>query len=317
VKPLPINLSRRRLAAAFAVGWLDARAAATPASTNFRDLDWRDSARGRTVPVRLYAPSGESSAHLPVPLVLYSHGFGGDRSDAAWLGSTLAANGIACAHVQHVGSDRLAWMMGPVDWALREWRGDFTRERLARTQDLRFALDRLLAGELGAVLDRRRVAAVGHSLGAQTVALLGGARLAGGDRLRDERISAVAIIGMPSFRGEDTAKVLSALEVPSLHVTTEEDRTVLPGYAATANDRVSWFRSTGGTAKVIAVFGHGAHAIFNDVDRTDPIGAASGELVQSFLESCWQPTMRSRRLAGWYGRNTSLVTRFETLGMLD
>ncbi len=319
----PRGMSRRRLLAAMAApisaaGWscvrADVRAAGADPAAAFRDLDWRDKARARAVPVRLFMPPGALAVRGSVPLVLYSPGFGGDRSDATWLGPVLAERGIACAHVQHVGSDRLAWMMGPVDWVLREWRGDFTRERLARTLDLRFVLDRLLAGEWVSALDRRRIAAVGHSLGAQTAALLGGARLRGGERLRDERIGAIALFGMAALRGENTAEVLRTLEVPSLHVTTEEDRTVMPGYAANANDRVAWCRGAGGAAKVMAVFARGPHAIFNDVDRNDPVGAAAGELVQAFLESCWQPPWPSQRLALWRGRHAGLVTRFETLG---
>lgn len=261
------------------------------------------------MPVRLFWPPAAAAA--PVPLLLFSPGFGGDRQDAAWLGPVLAERGIACAHVQHVGSDRRAWAMGPIDWALREWRGEFARERLARTQDLRFALDRLLEGERGLAIDRRRVAAVGHSLGAQTVALLGGARLAGGPRLRDERIGAVGLFGMASFAGEDTARVLRALEVPSLHATTEEDRTVMPGYAANANDRVAWFRAAGGAPKVMAVFARGAHAVFNDVDGRDPVGSAAADLVLGFLEDRWQGP--APRLADWRARHAGLVTRFETL----
>lgn len=262
------------------------------------------------MPVRLYWPPAAPAA-LAVPLLLFSPGFGGDRQDAAWLGPVLAERGIACAHLQHVGSDRRSWAMGPIDWALREWRGDFARERLARTQDLRFVLDRLLAGEWARAIDRRRIAAVGHSLGAQTVALAGGARLAGGPRLRDERIGAVGLFGMASFAGEDTARVLRTLEVPSLHATTEEDRTVMPGYAASADDRVAWFRAAGGTPKVMAVFARGPHAVFNDVDRRDPVGAAAADLVHGFLQDRWQAPAPG--LATWRTRHAGLVTRFETL----
>ncbi len=307
----PRHLARRRLLAAAAAAGLGEALAAGPAPVqDQRDLDWQDGARARAVPVRLYWPA---NAGPSVPLVLFSHGFGGDRSDAAWLGPMLADRGFACAHVQHVGSDRRSWLMGPLDWLLRQWRGDFVRERLARTQDLRFVLDRLLAGEWAAAIDRRRIAAVGHSLGAQTTLLLGGARLAGGERLRDERISAVGVFGLASFAGEDTARVLRSLEVPSLHVTTEDDRTVMPGYAASPDDRVHWFRGAGGAPRAMAVFAHGRHAIFNDVDRHDPVGAAAAELVQAFLEACWQP-QKAPGLAAWRARHGGLVSRFETLG---
>ncbi|MFO1272158.1 MAG: hypothetical protein U1F50_10850 [Rubrivivax sp.] len=159
------RLTRRQWLAAAAAGLVAPRAGAAA-----QDLDWQDASRARAVPVRLHWPPAALAAAAPLPLLLFSPGFGGDRQDAAWLGPVLAERGIACAHVQHVGSDRRAWAMGPIDWVLREWRGEFARERLARTQDLRFVLDRLLAGEWGRAVDRRRIAAIGHSLGAQTVA---------------------------------------------------------------------------------------------------------------------------------------------------
>lgn len=303
-------LPRRHLLALAAAAWARPGRAGAADGASAQDLDWKDPARARSVPVRLYWPA---SAGASVPLVLFSHGFGGDRRDGTWLGPTLAARGIACAHVQHVGSDRVAWLMGPVDWALRAWRGDLDRERIDRTRDLRFVLDTLLAGERGRLLDRRRIAAVGHSLGAQTAALLGGARLAGVAPLRDERIGAVGLFGMASFAGQDTAAVMRTLAVPSLHATTEEDRTVMPGYAATADDRVGWFRGAGGPAKVLAVFARGAHAIFNDSDARDPVGAAAADLVHGFVEACWRG---EDRLAGWRDRHAAVVSRYERLGAL-
>lgn len=278
------------------------------------DLDWQDPARRRELPVRLYWPAGAAGGFAPVPLVLFSHGFGGDRRDGRWLGHTLAARGIACAHVQHVGSDRRVWLSGPLDWALRQFRGDLSQERVDRTHDLRYTLDRLLAGEWGRVVDRRRIAAVGHSLGAQTALLLGGARLGSGERLRDTRISAVGAFGLAAFAGEDTVSVLRSVDVPSLHATTEEDKTVMPGYAATPDERVGWFRAMGGPARVMAVFGQGAHAIFNDAGPEDPVGAAAADLVHGFLRSFWQAEPQA--LAGWRARHAALVSRYETLGTL-
>jgi predicted dienelactone hydrolase len=313
-----MNARRALLAtgAAWALGaGVPARAAAA-APEGFEvvrhDLDWRDPQRARSVPLRLYWPAGALRSTLP--LVLVSHGFGGDRHDMAWAGSRLAAQGVACLHVQHVGSDRRVWLSGPPVWVLRELRGEMARERLDRVLDLRFALDRLLAGEWGRMVDRRRIAAVGHSLGAQTALLLGGARLSSGERLRDTRISAVGAFGLAAFAGEDTERVLRSVDVPSLHATTEDDKTSMPGYAATTDDRLRWFRSMGGQARWIAVFNQGAHAIFNDAGPQDPVGAAAADLVHGFLRSFWQAEPQA--LAGWRARHAALVSRYETLGSL-
>ena len=247
-----------------------------PADTGWLDLDWRDRTRQREVPVRLYPPA---NALGEVPLVLFSHGFGGERSHATWLGRTLAAQGIACAHVQHVGSDYRVWLSGPLQWALREFRGDMARERLERVRDMKFALDTLLSGPHGARIDRQRIAVVGHSLGAQTALLMGGAQMQRADGpLREPRVAAALAFGTAAFAGFDTPEVLRAVQVPTLHVTTEEDKTSMPGYAASVDDRVAWFRATGGPggpAKALVVFSQGRHALFNDAGPEDPVGAAA------------------------------------------
>jgi predicted dienelactone hydrolase len=48
-------------------------------------------------------------------------------------------------------------------------------EAIDRVHDLRFALDRVLASELGARLDSRRIVAAGHSYGANTSLIAAGA----------------------------------------------------------------------------------------------------------------------------------------------
>jgi fermentation-respiration switch protein FrsA (DUF1100 family) len=324
-----VNTRRRLLLAAAGVGagvgagagagaflrpaW--AAPAGQAADVAVHDLDWHDRPRNRAVPVRLHWPRhvlGE------VPLVMYSHGFGGERRHAPWLGPVLAEHGIATAHVQHVGSDHRVWMSGPPEWILRELRGQgMGLERLARIDDMRFVLDRLLGGsEWAARLDRRRIAVAGHSLGAKTALLLAGARLPTrqGAALRDVRYSGAVIIGVAAFAGFDTARVVQGVQLPTLHLTTEEDKTSMPGYAAGVDDRVAWFRACGGPAKALAVFRQGRHAIFNDAGPSDPVAAAAGGAVRAFLASLWHADARA--LPAWRERSGELVTRFEVQGSL-
>lgn len=309
---------QRRHALALAAGlagWAGAGTGlvhAAGAAAAVHDLDWRDRSRGRDVPVRLYWPD---DALGEVPLVMFSHGFGGERSHASWLGRTLAAQGIACAHVQHIGSDYRVWLNGPLDWAVRQLRGEMSQERLDRVIDMRYVLDRLLHEPRGRHVDPGRIAAAGHSLGAQTVLLMGGAQLPRERQaLREPRVGAVVAIGTAAFPGLDTAALLRGVEVPSLHVSTEEDKTSMPGYAAGIDDRVAWFRASGGPAKALAVFRQGPHAIFNDAGPADPLGAAAAALVQAFLRSLWQGDARA--LPDWRQRQGTFVSRFESQGDL-
>jgi predicted dienelactone hydrolase len=127
------------------------------------DLDWVDAARQRPVPVRLYRP--RTRHHVPV--VVFSHGIGGSRMGYTWLGQTFARHGIASLHLQHVGSDRQLWsgnvfnLVGRLQAAAQE------AEAIARAQDMRFALDTLLTGDLAPGVDAERIVAAGHHLAGQ------------------------------------------------------------------------------------------------------------------------------------------------------
>lgn len=99
------------------------------------------------------------------PLVVLSHGYGGNWGKQAWLASALARQGYIVAAVNHPGTtsqDRSA------EAAAQLWQ---------RPKDLSRAIDALLAQPepFGAV-DSGRIAVVGHSLGGWTVMETAGAR---------------------------------------------------------------------------------------------------------------------------------------------
>ena len=64
--------------------------------------DWQDSARDRSVPVKIYYPEKGTG---PFPVVLFSHGLGGSRNGYSYLGEHWASHGYVSVHLQHVGSD--------------------------------------------------------------------------------------------------------------------------------------------------------------------------------------------------------------------
>lgn len=116
---------------------------------------------------------GSSAWNVPIrptprrlPLVLLSHGSGGDGTNLAWLAEALASHGYLVAAVDHPG-DRFG--DSSVEGRLAAWR---------RPPDVSAILTQLLADPvLGPRVDRRRVVAAGHSSGALTVLALAGARL--------------------------------------------------------------------------------------------------------------------------------------------
>ncbi|AZE95608.1 putative lipoprotein signal peptide [Pseudomonas orientalis] len=99
------------------------------------------------------------------PLVVLSHGYGGNWGNQLWLASALAQRGYIVAAVNHPGTtskDR------STNAAAQLWQ---------RPKDLSRAIDAVLARpkQFGAVA-QNRIAAVGHSLGGWTVLEIAGGR---------------------------------------------------------------------------------------------------------------------------------------------
>ena len=279
------------------------------------DLDWFDDSRQRAVPVRLYWPEGAAR----VPLVVFSHGIGGSRQGYSYLGEHFAANGMASLHLQHVGSDRSLWTSNPLTLLGKLSEAALEREALERVRDLSFALDQLLAHEaFGTRVDRKRIAAAGHSYGANTAMLAAGASVLRGGRplaLRDARVRAAVLLSAPPFYGEgDLKPILRSITLPTLHVTATEDIIRIPGYYSPASDRIAVFDAVGSPLKALAVFQGGSHSIFTNrigtggIELNPKVKAATRELALSFLRRVFDG--RDEALARWPETYGPLLARW-------
>jgi predicted dienelactone hydrolase len=282
------------------------------------DLDWVDAERDRPVPVRLYLPRA-ASPDRPVPLAVFSHGIGGSRRGYSYLGSHWASEGVASLHLQHVGSDRSVWGAGsPFALIGRLQEAAQASEAIARVNDLRFALDRLMADALGASIDARRIVAAGHSYGANTTLLAAGARVERDGReidLHEPRLRAAIVISAPPFYGEASPRrILEPIRIPSLHITATEDVIRIPGYYSGAEDRVAVFDAVGNPRKTLAVFTGGSHSMFTDragtggAELNAQVKSATRELTGAFLRSVLDGD--DSALRGWPQRHASILARF-------
>ena len=324
----PSGLSRRALlgwgagsalAALAGPVWANDGPAARPTVTVL-DRDWVDTARARAVPVRLYLPDHATG---PRPLLVVSHGIGGTRNGYSYLGRHMAEAGIASLHLQHIGSDRELWRGNPLTLVFRLQAAAQETEALARVQDLRFALDRLLDdAELGARIDPQRIAGAGHSYGANTMMLAGGARVLRDGQplaLREARLRGVLLLSSPPFYGEpDLGAILRPVQLPSLHITTTDDVITIPGYNSPASDRVAVYEAIGSARKALAVFQGGPHNVFTD--RTTASGGelnarikqATKELALDFVQDLFaHGGLTEAALAPWRSRHAGLVARFD------
>ncbi len=181
------------------------------------------------------------------PLLMLSHGSGGDGSNLAWLAEALAGTGWIVAAVDHPG-DRFGDDSPEGRFAV--WR---------RAPDVSVALTGMLADRtFGRHIDRRRIAAAGHSSGGVTVLLLAGARLRptdfvaaclgpgagpdcrfiadldvrairdldrGGDSYRDRRVRAVVALA-PVLGLAATTASLRAVRIPVEIIASPDDELV-------------------------------------------------------------------------------------------
>nr|WP_218627553.1 alpha/beta fold hydrolase [Pseudomonas sp. dw_612] len=191
------------------------------------------------------------------PLVVISHGFGGNWINQTWLASALAHRGYIVAAVNHPGTTS------------RDRNPQAAAQLWQRPADLSRAIDAVTAQpERFGVVAKNRIAAVGHSLGGWTVLEIAGARfdpdrfakdckvhakLAGctvyqqmnpastpeskarlAADLRDKRVTAVVSLDLGLSRGM-TDESLAKLLVPTLVIAAGVPSEELPAQLESAD----------------------------------------------------------------------------------
>jgi len=254
--------------------------------------EWRDPARDRTVPYKLYLPAGSAAA----PVVIFSHGLGGSREAATFLLQYLAENGFAVVALQHPGSDA-ALLGGETDpqraiARLSSAVGD-PRAAVGRFGDIRFAIDQLTAanalGPLAGRFDLSRLGLSGHSYGALTTLVSVGQKLGGPapERFRDPRIKAAIVYSPNAPRNQDPAAVLGDIRTPILHFTGTADRTPFDLEQSPEGRQIP-FRTITGADQYLIVFEGGDHMIYSGRVQS---GGAMTEAQQRQTEAIEHETL--------------------------
>ncbi len=185
--------------------------------------------RGLDLELRITFPIAGNS----LPIVLLSHGHGpslylSSKDGYGPIVNALAAAGFAVIQPTHLNS-KVAGLPADAPGAPLFWR--------SRVEDFRRVLDRLdeIEAAVPAIhgrLDRSKVAAIGHSMGGQTVGMLLGARLtdpqdadATDVTMIEPRILAGVLLAAPGNGGDDltefAARNYSALNPDFSHMTTQ------------------------------------------------------------------------------------------------
>jgi dienelactone hydrolase len=237
---------------------------------------------GRPVPLEIKVSMPETGSDLPVILLSHGHGqaiFLSSFDGYAPLANFLAAHGFVVIQPTHLDSTALGLRDTKLPDAPLFWRD--------RATDMHYILDHL--GELEAAVpglsgrvDRDRIAAVGHSLGAETVTLLLGMQILDPDDprekdLSDSRIKAAAVIAAPGIADEHFSKKAGE-GYPSLkfidfsHMTGEAlvvagDKDLNPMFSDRLSYRWDAYTNAPGPSTLLTFFG--AEHMFGGIDGYD------------------------------------------------
>jgi predicted dienelactone hydrolase len=222
---------------------------AGPFSVIMKDIRLKDARRGREVEARVRSPRLAAACMLTLPMVIFSHGAGGDSGAFADLCTHWASHGYVVVNPTHSDSVRLRRQQGEM---LTPGGGSIAEQivrrvnLLDRRDDIRLVLDSLaqIESELAEAnpagtgapggrvrIDRARIALAGHSAGAMTTQALAGVAFYGrvgrgaGIRFAEPRLKAFVVIsgqglGRPAFRKESWRTI----RAPMLVIAGSEDR---------------------------------------------------------------------------------------------
>jgi dienelactone hydrolase len=203
------------------------------------DLVFHDVPRKRKVPYRVSFPA----AGGPYPVIVFSHGFGGNKDAFAAVGRHWASHGYVVIHPSHAdGQTRQSRAADTADQsALQRTRpgrllqGLNDPERITdRVADIVLVIDCLdtlpeAVPALQGRVDAKRIGVGGHSFGAYTAMLIGGVTVdLGADEgrsFRDERVMCILpISGQGTGQQGLTGKSWAALALPMMTITGTRDR---------------------------------------------------------------------------------------------
>jgi predicted dienelactone hydrolase len=208
-----------------------------------------------TLDVRVTYPKGEA----PAPALVFSHGLYGSKDGYQPLARFWASHGYVVIQPTHPDSLREGFRQPRA--AMQAWDD--------RPRQISLVLDSLPAIEdkTGAKIDRGRIGVGGHSFGAHTSMLVGGAvaypgLLAKGRSFRDPRVKATLLISPQGVGGVFRRDSWKDYAVPALVITGSLDRS--PITDATPESRLDPFR-LGPKGRMHLVWIEGAHHGFGGI----------------------------------------------------
>jgi predicted dienelactone hydrolase len=230
------------------------------------DLTVHDATRNRDLPIRVYLPTNTT----PVPVVLFSHGLGGNREGSKFLGEHWAARGYVAVFLQHPGSDDSVWKGKSMTEVMPDMNRAASLENFKlRVADVPAVLDQLEAwnadktNRLAGRLNLKKIGMSGHSFGAVTSQAVSGETFPlGGQKFTDPRITAAIAFSPSSPKAGSAAKAFGSVKIPWLLMTGTKD--VAPIGNQDVKSRLAVYPSLKGAPKYEVVLNNAEHSVFTD-----------------------------------------------------
>ncbi len=289
-------------------------------------------APGRAVDLQMRVSAPVTGSALPIILLSHGHGRSNNLSSLNGYGPLAnywAARGFVVIQPTHLSSTTLRLDPNGPEGALF-WR--------SRAEDMKRILDQLEAieaavPEIAGRLDRGRIAAVGHSMGGHTVAMLAGMRVTdpqNGEEVNliEPRLKAHVLIGAPG-NGADTAAFVSEhypvlhntnfadMKLPALVITGDKDQN--PMFSARDDWRADAYFLSPGPKSLLTIFG-GEHILggisgYDAAETTDENPervALVAQLTWAYLRTALYPED-----ASWQAASKALMADSAPLGRVE
>jgi predicted dienelactone hydrolase len=236
------------------------------AASKVVELNVHDAARDRDIPLRVYLPTNTT----PVPVILFSHGLGGNREGSQFLGQHWAARGYVAVFLQHPGSDDSVWKDKLVENRMKAMNEAASPDNfLLRVHDVPAVLSQLeiwnaatnhpLAGRM----NLKKIGMSGHSFGAVTTEAVSGESFPmTGRQFTDPRITAAIAFSPSSPKRGSAAQAFGEVKIPWLLMTGTKD--VAPIGNADVKSRLAVYPNLDGAPKYEVVLFTAEHSAFTD-----------------------------------------------------
>lgn len=258
-----------------------------------------DTPRQRDIPVRIYLAATPS----PQPVILFSHGLGGNREGSAYLGQHWASRGYIAVFMQHQGSDSSLWKDKNKLKALVEMKRAMSGENLnLRIGDVKAVIDQLdvwsrtQGSPLFNKIDMAHIGMSGHSFGAVTTQAVSGQKRS--EKSQDDRIKAAVIMSPSKPRLGTSKQAFGSVATPWLLMTGTKDSGGISGLSL--DDRLAVYEALPTGDKYQIVLAGAEHSAFGDREIAGDKGQRNPNhhrVIQALSTAFWDAYLRKDQAA--------------------